>query len=260
MSESGPSIGKGRRDQYKTRVEEDFPEILELPRFEKAGSLRYGINPGVKAAFYREVGALGPNMANFKILQEGRSLGYINMDDMDVGQSLVKTLNDTFSQENIYCIIKHAMPSGVGKSFMPKEAFENAWYSDPLSSFGGVHVTNFPINEYIARQLIDKNKNVEVVYSPSFSPDALKILSERTELRVVEMSDTDEPSIDNGLDYKRLNGGMLVQERWHTKIRSPEDIECISETTWLKVQHQPLCIRLILKVVEIFAGISFLKG
>ncbi len=221
-------LDKERREQYRRKVAEDFPERLEFPEFRKKLSLRYGINPGGPAAFYAEEGASGPNMANFKVLQEGRGLGYINTADLDLGQSLVKTLHDDYPESVVYVIVKHEMPSGVAIGRDSILAFEDAWVSDPLSSFGGVHVTSGRLEESVAKELIDKEKNVEAIFAPSYSPEALDILKGRKDLRVLQMQDINLPAIDNGLDYKRVEGGMLIQYRWKTRIHTAQDLECVS--------------------------------
>ena len=228
-------LDKERRAQYSRRVKEDLPDTLSFPTFIKRLPLKYGINPGHPAAFYSEEGASGPNMGDFQVLQEGSrghgpiGLGYINVGDMNVGQSLVRLLHNDYPGFAVYCIVKHEMPSGVGIGRDLHTAYMNAWGSDPLSSFGGVHVTSQEVDNVIARELVDKTKNVEVIYAPSFSQDALEILEERKSLRVVIMQDINEPSIDDGFDYKRVRGGMLVQPRWETRIHTPKDLECISE-------------------------------
>ena len=175
---TGPNLDKERRAQYSTKVEENLPDKLIFPKFKKTLSLRYGINPGGGAAFYSELGATGPNMANFKVLQKGsKGLGFINVGDMDVGQSLVKLLHNDYPGMAAYCIVKHEMPSGVGLGQDMKTAYENAWGCDSLSSFGGVHVCSQEVDDIIATGLVDKFKNVEVIYAPSFSSDSLEILA-----------------------------------------------------------------------------------
>jgi len=247
-----PKITKERKAQYSTKVEEDFPEVLTLitsrrpldlkkidpenlvtsQEYKKTLPLRYGINPGGPAAFYAEQEATGPNMANFKVLQEGsKGLGYINVADMDVAQGLIRLFHNDYPGGNTYCIIKHEMPSGVGMGITLDQAFDNAWGSDPLSSFGGVHGSSQQIREYVANQLVDKNKNVEVIYAPSFSAHALDILSKRKSLRVVQMKSLNDPSVDGGLEYKSLVGGKLVQPRWETRIHTADDVEVISDRT-----------------------------
>ncbi len=222
-------MSKEDRAQYRKRVEENLPDTLAFPTFTKRHSLRYGINPGSPAAFYAEEGASGPTMANLEVLQEGRGLGYINLGDMDLGLAIVKSLHDARWGQVAYCIVKHEMPSGVALGKNMGAAFEDAWGSDPLSSFGGVHVTSGLIYSSIARELVDKTKNVEVIFAPTFSPEAIDILKERQDLRVVRINDIDQIALDNGLDYKRVSGGMLVQPRWETRINLPSDLECVSE-------------------------------
>ena len=170
-------------------------------------------------------------MANFTVLQEGRGIGYINAADMDLGQDLMLTLREVFPNRFSHVIVKHEIPSGVGLGDDDSWAFENAWGSDPLSSFGGVHVSSSTIHLNTAEQLTDPLKNVEVIYAPDYTEKALDILKERESLRVVKMNLINRSSVDNGLDYKRVNGGLLVQERWKTKIKSIEDLDCISKVS-----------------------------
>lgn len=218
-----------RRAQYSRKVAEALPDQLIFPEFTKTLSLRYGMNPGHPAAFYSEEGSTGPNMGGFTVLQEGsKGLGYINVGDMDLGQSLVRLLHNDYPGMTVYCVIKHEMPSGVGIGPDLRTAFDNS-YSDPLSNFGGVHVCSQEIDKFIANELIDKSRNVEVIYAPSFSQTALEVLAERKVLRVVQMQDINQDSVDNGLEYKRVKGGMLVQPYWETRIHTAEDLECISK-------------------------------
>ena len=222
-------LGKERREQYTRRVAENLPDKLEFPGFTKKLSLRYGINPGAPAAFYAEDSAQGPTMANFQILQEGRGLGYINVADMDLGQSLIKLLHEDYPDKAAYCIVKHEIPSGVALGDNSFDAFIDAWSSDPLSSFGGVHVSSKIVHEKLAKELINKERNVEVIYAPEFADQALTILQERKDLRIVLMKSLHESLVDNGLDYKRVTGGMLIQPRWQTRIHTRNDVECVSE-------------------------------
>ncbi|MCH7567967.1 MAG: hypothetical protein IIA87_00965 [Nanoarchaeota archaeon] len=226
------ALDRSRRDQYKTKVVEGFPDKIVMPRFTKQLSLRYGQNPGSPAAFYIEEGATGPNMANFDVLQEGKGLGFINVGDMDLGQRVVKTLHDIYTGNGggvACCIVKHEMPSGVALGKDAYDAFNKAWGSDPLSSFGGVHVFSAGVDDGLARLLVERERNAEVVYAPAFTEDALVVLTERKSLRVVQMSDITEDAIDNGIEYKRVSGGLLVEKRFSTRIRSWEDVRCISE-------------------------------
>jgi len=220
------------RRQYMTKVKEDFPEVLEFGghKFVKKTSMRYGENPGYPAAFYAEKGACGPNMASMEVLQEGtKGLSYINVGDMDLGQRLVKKLTEIYKGKLICALIKHEMPSGVAIGETPEESFQKAWHSDSLSNFGSVDVFNYIINDQLARLLVENQRNVEVVYAPDFSQQALEILASRKSLRVVKMGAfLDKPASDNGLEFKRVAGGLLVQKRFNSKITSAQSIDMVS--------------------------------
>ncbi len=221
------------RKQYFTKVKEDFPEIMDVAgqSFIKRFSMRYGENPGYPAAFYIEDKAAGPNMATMSVLQEGtKGLSYINVGDMDLGQRLARKLTAVFPGRKAAVLIKHEMPSGVALGETPGETFEKAWNADVLSNFGSVDVFNFPVDAAVARFLVESPRNVEVVYAPGYDPDALEILAGRKPLRVVKMgAELSEPSEDNGLEFKRVAGGLLVQKRFDSKIVSPESVDVVSK-------------------------------
>jgi phosphoribosylaminoimidazolecarboxamide formyltransferase/IMP cyclohydrolase len=224
---------KASRLQYSTKIKEDFPEALQFgsQEFRKKIAMRYGENPGYPAAFYTEVGAAGPNMATMEILQEGtKGLSYINVGDMDLGQRLVKKLTEIRPGNMICALIKHEMPSGVAIGETAEETFEKAWGCDALSNFGSVDVFSYKITEPLARLLVESQRNIEVVYAPDYAPEARETLASRKTLRVVKMgSSIDQAAQDNGLEFKRVAGGILVQKRFDSKIRSPKDIDVVSE-------------------------------
>ncbi len=229
---SQPTDDKAARKQYFTKVQEDFPEILAFGEqsFLKRMSMRYGENPGYPAAFYIEEKAAGPNMATMTVLQEGsKGLGYINVGDMDLGQRLAAKLTAVRPDRKIAVLIKHEMPSGVALGDTPVEAFEKAWAADPLSNFGSVDVFSFEVDAPLARLLVESPRNIEVVYAPAFAAEALEILAGRKPLRVVRMGAAlTEPAVDNGLEFKRVAGGLLVQKRFESRIVSAADVDVVS--------------------------------
>ncbi len=226
-------IDKNSRSQYRTHVEEDFPENLSIGdvRFSKKLSMRYGENPGYPAAFYQEEGASGPNMATLEVLQQGsKGLGYINVGDMDLGQRLTRKLTAIFPEERVCALIKHEMPSGVAMGGDPQEVFIKAWGCDPLSNFGSVDVFNYTVTRELADAIVEKGRNVEVVYAPDYTPEALEVLAGRKPLRVVRMGGSlDFPSSDQDIEIKRVAGGLLVQKRFDSRIRSAKDVEVVSQ-------------------------------
>lgn len=225
-------IDKTTRKQYRTQVKEEFPDSLSFGEqsFKKKLSMRYGENPGYPAAFYTQEGASGPNMATMEVLQGGtKGLSYINVGDMDLGQSLVRKLTQIYKDKYICALIKHEMPSGVAKGDNPVRVFDAAWRCDPLSNFGSVDVFNYKIEEELAKKIVEKGRNVEVVYSPEISPQALKVLATRKTLRVAKMGGyLHQSSKDNGLEFKRVVGGLLIQKRFNSRITSPEKVEVVS--------------------------------
>lgn len=224
---------KTTRKQYRTKVEEGFPETFRWGalEFKKQLAMRYGENPGYPAAFYTEPGASGPNMGSLEVIQEGsKGLSYINIGDMDLGLRLVRKLSAMYPGRHICALVKHEMPSGVAMGEEhPAEVYRKAWGCDPLSNFGSVDVFNHTIDKPLAEIIVEKERNVEVVFAPDFSPESLEVLAERKTLRVVKlMAGFDEPAIDNGLEFKRVEGGLLVQKRFDSKIVSPDSVEVVS--------------------------------
>lgn len=220
------------RSQYQTKVSEDFPQTLTFgdSQFVKKLSMRYGENPGYPAAFYQEEGAKGPNLATMEIVQEGtKGLSYINVADIDLGQRLARKLHIIFPGRSVAVIIKHEMPSAVALGDNSLEAFQKAWQADALSNFGSVDVFNTEISPELASMLVESARNIEVVYAPSYTPEALNILSSRKVLRVIRMgAPLSEAAVDNGLEFKRVAGGLLVQKRFDSRIVSPEFIDVVS--------------------------------
>jgi AICAR transformylase/IMP cyclohydrolase PurH len=238
---------KSSRQQYFTKVKEDFPDVMPIGgrNFVKRLPMRYGENPGYPAAFYAEEGASGANMSTFQVLQEGtKGLGYINVGDMDLGQRLVKKLTEIYPARRTAVLIKHEMPSGVALADDGLAAFERAWGTDPLSNFGSVDVFNFPVDETLAGRLVEGPRNIEVVFAPDFTPGALAVLAGRKPLRVVRMGGSLlDPAVDNGLEFKRVAGGLLVQKRFDSKIVSPDSIDVVSrrKPTTAEIQAAIFC-------------------
>jgi phosphoribosylaminoimidazolecarboxamide formyltransferase/IMP cyclohydrolase len=162
-------------------------------------------------------------------LQEGKGLGYINLADSDLAQRLMKSIHDISGGRLVSVIVKHEMPSAVARGTDPFETYTASWHADPLSNFGGVVALSYEVTPEIAEAVVTPARNTEVLLAPSYTKEALEILKKREPLRVVKMPGVEGIVADNGLDYKRVEGGLLVENRFQTKIRSPEDIDCISE-------------------------------
>ena len=126
----------------------------------------------------------------------------------------------------------HEMPSGVAMEENSYKAFKKAWHADSLSNFGSVDVFSGTVNEEIAFYILENELFIEVLYAPNYTPGALKLFNEHKQtkgLRLVKMNDFDKPVKDYGFELKRVTGGLLVQERFDTKIVNPECVDCVSE-------------------------------
>jgi len=103
-------------------------------------------------------------------------------------------------------------------------------------------VFNTEISPELAGMLVESARNIEVVYAPSYTPEALNILSSRKVLRVIRMgAPLSEAAVDNGLEFKRVAGGLLVQKRFDSRIVSPEFIDVVSVKNLRTISLTQLC-------------------
>jgi len=176
-----------------------FPDRLTLA-FERQQSLRYGENPGQLAAFYVEEARAG--LSSLK-QHGGKELSFNNL--LDLEGALLAT--GQFAGETCCAIVKHTTPCGLATGATAVEAYRKALACDPMSAFGSVIAFTVPVDEEAARAVAALF--VECVVAPSFSEDALRVLGEKKNLRVLEGDARERPG---ALDFKRVRGGMLVQE------------------------------------------------
>ena len=185
----------------------EFPHHTEI-FLEKIQDLRYGENPHQRAAFYREMGigegAMGAQVVRAKQLH-GKELSFNNIVDMDAAWSVANYFADT-----VVAIIKHTNPCGVAKDNTVLGAYKKALACDPVSAFGGIVATNRRVDEETAQEIL--SLFIEVVIAPAYTPKALTVLKEKKNLRVIEMGDAAAGKPFSGLDYKRVSGGLLIQD------------------------------------------------
>ncbi len=177
-----------------------FPQTLSL-QFEKVQELRYGENPHQAAAFYRD--GRGGGLADAHQLQ-GKSLSYNNIGDGDAAVALVMEFS-----EPACCVVKHGNPCGVALGQDLLSAFQRAWAGDPVSAFGSIIAFNAPLDAQTAELI--SNQFVEMVLAPAILPDARLILAKKKNLRALAFEDGHAWQRP-GWDYKRVRGGLLVQE------------------------------------------------
>lgn len=191
-----------------------FPRTLSL-QYRRAQDMRYGENPHQQAAFYVEQQQHGPSVASAVQLQ-GKELSYNNVADTDAALECVKA----FTEGPACVIVKHANPCGVALGATPLAAYERAYRTDPTSAFGGIIAFNRPLDAATAQAIIER-QFVEVIIAPEIAADALPILETKKNVRVLACGAWRD-DVDAGFDFKRVVGGLLVQERDLGVVRASE--------------------------------------
>jgi len=198
-----------------------MPETLTLT-YEKAQDLRYGENPHQKAAFYKEVTAGAGSLVNAEQLH-GKELSFCNIND--AGGAL-DTLKDLPSDIACAVAVKHANPCGVGYGDTILEAYTNAFDADPVSIFGGIVALNREVDVPTAKKLSEIF--LEIIIAPSYQEEALAILTEKKNIRLLKLAGVQEPNDSSALDMKRVAGGLLVQGV-NTEILSEDNLKVVTK-------------------------------
>ena len=184
---------------------ESFPRTYNT-QFIKQQTMRYGENPHQQAAFYVEADAREASVSTARQLQ-GKALSFNNVADTDAAFECVKGFTDTAC-----VIVKHANPCGVATAVTPLEAYDKAFATDPTSAFGGIIAFNRPLDAITARAIIDR-QFVEVIIAPGVEPAALDIVAEKPNVRLLDVGDNWPGEREHSHDFKRVTGGLLVQDR-----------------------------------------------
>jgi len=182
----------------------EFPRTFNL-QVKQVQTMRYGENPHQKAAFFVEKNAPVGSIANARQLQ-GKELSYNNIGDTDAALECVKQ----FDGAPACVIVKHANPCGVAVGASLREAYDRAYQTDPESAFGGIIAFNGELDGETAAAIVER-QFVEVIIAPKVSAAALEAVAAKKNVRLLECGEW--PSEAAGrLDYKRVNGGLLVQD------------------------------------------------
>ena len=170
--------------------------------FNKSYGLRYGENPHQKAAAYKNLTGGGQNILAATIHQ-GKKLSYNNLMDADAALSCLREFS------NPTCVIvKHGNPCGVATHNNITNAYQKAFSADSKSAFGGIIALNQKCNRTIAEMI--NTVFVEIVVAPNYEQAALEILSNKKNLRVLEIGEI-TPKTPK-IEYRYIDGGLLVQE------------------------------------------------
>jgi phosphoribosylaminoimidazolecarboxamide formyltransferase/IMP cyclohydrolase len=212
LTESG-----GMADQYPA----EMPLAL-IPVFRQKQVLRYGENPHQKAMFYRDAGPRRPCVTNAEQLH-GKELSYNNILDLDAALNLVREF-----AAPACVVVKHNNPCGAATAPAVADAFRLAWDGDPQSAFGGILAFNRPLDADTAAALTDPaaKRFIECVVAPDYDPAALDALRRWKEnVRLLRTGPLVGPP--QGLDYRRVDGGLLVQTR-DVGADKPAEWKCVT--------------------------------
>ena len=182
-----------------------FPHTWNVQMI-RSMTLRYGENPHQRAALYVEADATEPSIVGATQLQ-GKELSYNNVADADAALECVKA----FNERPACVIVKHANPCGVAFGRDLLEAYDRAYETDPTSAFGGIIAFNRALDAHAARAIMER-QFVEVIVAPEISEQAQAILATKKNVRVLACGRWGGLP-ETAMDYKRVVGGLLVQDR-----------------------------------------------
>lgn len=211
------------RETLSTEDRAAFPRTFNS-QFIKAQDMRYGENPHQSAAFYREAEPAEACIATAVQLQ-GKELSYNNVADTDAALECVKSFS-----KPACVIVKHANPCGV--AVVPEDeggirkAYDLAFATDSESAFGGIIAFNRELDAATASAIVER-QFVEVIIAPSVSAEARDVVAAKANVRLLECGQWSTERVQD-LDYKRVNGGLLVQSR-DTGMITEADLKVVSK-------------------------------
>ncbi len=197
---------------------ENFPRTYNA-NFIKQQELRYGENSHQRSAFYTEKNPTPGSIASARQLQ-GKELSYNNIADTDAALETVKLFD-----EPACVIVKHANPCGVAIGSSLQEAYDKAFETDPESAFGGIIAFNRELDGATAAAICER-QFVEVIIAPSVSQDAVAAVAAKKNVRLLECGQWQAGT--PALDYKRVTGGLLLQDR-DLGMVSAADLKVVSK-------------------------------
>lgn len=213
----------------KERKATDYPQTISMT-FEKVQDMRYGENPHQSAAFYKEVGNTKGCITNAKQLH-GKALSFNNINDTNGALELLKEFD-----EPTVVACKHANPCGVGSDNNIFDAYVKAYKADPVSIFGGIIVANREIDKKTAEEI---NKIfVEIVVAPSYSDEAVEVLTKKKNIRVLVLEDILQKQPKTAYDLKKVGGGLLIQTIDSELL--PEGLKVVTKAQPTKEQLEDL--------------------
>ena len=179
--------------------------------------LRYGENPHQKGVFYGDFEGMFDQL-------HGKEVSYNNLLDIHAAVELIDEFDDT-----TFAVLKHNNACGVATRPTLLEAWTDALAGDPVSAFGGVLITNRPIDRQTAEEI--SKIFFEVVIAPDYDVDALEILGQKKNRIILVRKETEKPR----WQFRSVLDGVLVQEK-DLYVETAED--CKPVTTTLPTDSQ----------------------
>ncbi|NLY10912.1 MAG: bifunctional phosphoribosylaminoimidazolecarboxamide formyltransferase/IMP cyclohydrolase [Firmicutes bacterium] len=187
----------------------------------KVMELRYGENPIQQAAFYRQMPPKSVGLADAEQIH-GKQLSFNNIYDADAAWRMACEFD-----EPCVVAVKHTNPCGLAVADSLAEAYQRVYEADPVSIFGGIVACNRPICRKTAEAIQESNVFLEIIIAPDFLDDALEILTQKKNLRLLKL----KPSKSDELDWKKVRGGVLLQ--------TEDNIDLIEEELRVVTKCQP---------------------
>ena len=181
-----------------------YPDTISMT-FEKVQDMRYGENPHQSAAFYKEVGNSDGMLSGIEQLH-GKELSFNNINDLHGALELLKE----FDEEPTVVACKHSNPCGVASGKDIHEAYVRAYNTDPVSIFGGILCANRKIDKATAEEI--SKIFLEIVLAPDFDDDALEVLEQKKNIRLLKLKDVMKKQPETAYDVKKVSGGILIQD------------------------------------------------
>lgn len=203
---------------FSERLHITYPKTLTLT-YEKKQDLRYGENPHQTAAFYASIQGTDGTLTG-AVQLHGKELSYNNIGDTD---GALETLKE-FDEPTIVAS-KHANPCGVASAETIAKAYKKAYEADPVSVFGGIVASNREIDKETATEMA--KTFLEVIIAPSFSKEALDILTQKKNIRLLQLKNIDRKNT-KGCKTKTVLGGLLIQDL-DTELLNEEDLKVVTK-------------------------------
>ncbi len=220
-----------------------FPRTLNM-QFNKVRDICYGENPHQRAAFYTEAKA-GTSLISAARQLQGKAMSYNNIADSDAALECIAA----FSELPTCVIVKHGNPCGVAMGDNLSTAYHLAYQTDKISAFGGVIAFNQNLDAATAQSIIEQ-QFVEVIIAPEISHEAKVIVSKKNSIRLLRCGTLSKQLI-KGLDFKRISGGLLVQDR-DTSLMTDANLKVVTE--------EPPTERQILDLLFAWRVVKFVKS